>query len=74
MYGDSKDQDWKDHEVARIKAEQGVTEVDVPSLNEAANDFEIEKEAEDAEDGDDRTEDLSHESEGSAGTSTDSER
>ena len=74
LYGDSKDQNWKDQEVARIKAEQGVTEVNVPSLNEAANDFEIEKEAEDAEDGDDRTEDLSHESEGSAGTSTDSER
>lgn len=74
LYGDSKEQEWKDQEVARIKAEQGVTEVDVPSLNEAANDFEIEKEVEDAEDGDDRTEDLSHESEGSAGTSTDSER
>ena len=40
LYGDSKDQNWKDQEVARIKAEQGVTEVDVPSLNEAANDFE----------------------------------
>lgn len=74
LYGDSKDQEWKDKEVARIKVEQGVTEVNVPSLNEVANDFEIEKEAEDAEDGDDRTEDLSHESEGSAGTSTDSER
>ena len=51
-----------------------MTEVNMPSLNEAANAFEIEKEAEDAEDGDDRTEDLSHESEGSTGTSTDSER
>lgn len=73
LYGDSKDQKWKDEEVARIKAEQGLTEVDVPSLNETANGFEIEKEDDNAEDGDDRKEDLSAEPEGSTGTATDSE-
>lgn len=33
LYGDSKDQDWKNKEVARLKAEQGVETMEEPALN-----------------------------------------
>lgn len=32
LYGDSKDETWKKEEVARLKAEQGITEVEEPTL------------------------------------------
>lgn len=33
LYGDSRDDDWKKGEVARIKAEQGIMEMEEPSVN-----------------------------------------
>ena len=33
LYGDSKDKDWKEEEIARLKAEQGLEELEEPSLN-----------------------------------------
>lgn len=33
LYGDSKDEQWKAEEVARLKAEQGITEVEEPAMN-----------------------------------------
>lgn len=33
LYGDSKDDKWKKEEVARLKAEQGIAEVEEPSVN-----------------------------------------
>lgn len=39
MYGDSKDEDWKAEEVARLKAEQGVQVLDEPSVNTELGDF-----------------------------------
>ncbi len=33
LYGDSKDQKWKGKEIARLKAEQGISEVEEPVLN-----------------------------------------
>ena len=33
LYGDSKDDDWKKEEVARLKAEQGIAELEEPELN-----------------------------------------
>lgn len=33
LYGDSKDDDWKKEEVARLKAEQGIAEIEEPELN-----------------------------------------
>ena len=32
LYGDSKDEDWKREEVARLKKEQGIESLDEPSL------------------------------------------
>lgn len=33
LYGDDKDSEWKEKEVARLKAEQGISEVVEPSVN-----------------------------------------
>ena len=33
LYGDSKDEEWKKEEVARLKAEQGIVEMEEPALN-----------------------------------------
>lgn len=33
LYGDSRDEDWKKEEVARIKAEQGIMQMDEPAVN-----------------------------------------
>lgn len=33
LYGDSKEQKWKDEEVARLKVEQGIAELNEPSVN-----------------------------------------
>ena len=38
LYGDSKDSEWKEQEVARLKAEQGVQNMDNSSM---ADDLEI---------------------------------
>lgn len=39
LYGDSKDDEWKAKEVARLKAEQGIVDVETPALNEDSEDF-----------------------------------
>lgn len=33
LYGDTKDDDWKAKEIARLKEEQGITEMEEPSIN-----------------------------------------
>ena len=37
LYGDSKDDDWKAEEVARLKEEQGLVEMDEPSISQDIN-------------------------------------
>lgn len=39
LYGDSKDEEWKQEEIGRLKAEQGVMEMDDPSMGAAAMDL-----------------------------------
>ena len=41
LYGDSKDEDWKKEEIARLKAEQGITEMEEPGVNQAAGPFKV---------------------------------
>lgn len=43
LYGDSKDEEWKAEEVARLKAEQGVSVLDEPAVNNSVGDFSIEQ-------------------------------
>ena len=37
LYGDTKDDEWKQEEVARLKAEQGITEMDEPMAGDEAD-------------------------------------
>ena len=41
LYGDSKDEDWKSEEVARLKTEQGIMEIDEPAVNTETGEFKI---------------------------------
>ena len=34
LYGDSKDDNWIEEEILRLKEEQGITEMDEPSINQ----------------------------------------
>jgi len=43
LYGDTKEEDWKKEEVARLKAEQGIVEMEEPAVNKDAIDFGKEK-------------------------------
>lgn len=41
LYGASKDKEWKDEEVMRLKKEQGITEMEEPGVNTGAGEFQI---------------------------------
>lgn len=41
LYGDSKDDDWKAEEVARLKAEQGIQVIEEPAVNTELGDFKM---------------------------------
>ena len=41
LYGDSKDEAWKQEEIARLKAEQGIAEVEEPGISTAAGGFQL---------------------------------
>lgn len=41
LYGDSKDEKWKAEEVARLKAEQGIQEMEEPGINLEAGGFQV---------------------------------
>lgn len=32
LYGDTKDEEWKQKEIARLKEEQGITEIEEPII------------------------------------------
>lgn len=51
MWGDSKDEEWKAEEVKRLKAEQGLVEVEAPGFNQAAGDFSLNMEGGRADEG-----------------------
>lgn len=41
LYGDSKDEAWKQEEIARLKAEQGIAEVEEPGISTSAGGFQL---------------------------------
>ena len=41
LYGDSRDDEWKQEEIARLKAEQGIAEVEEPGVNMTAGLFDV---------------------------------
>ena len=44
LYGDSKEEQWKKEEIARLKAEQGIAELEEPAVNQSAGSFYIQTE------------------------------
>lgn len=63
LYGDSKEDEWKQKEVARLKAEQGIAEVEEPAVNlEGVVQEEIQSESKSNE------KDIYNEQEGISGT------
>lgn len=51
LYGDSKDEEWKKEEIARLKAEQGIAELEEPNIAQAAGPFQINQKGVDADAG-----------------------
>ena len=41
LYGDTKDDEWKQEEIARLKAEQGISDMEEPALNMQADGFAV---------------------------------
>ena len=41
LYGDTKDDEWKQEEVARLKAEQGISDMGEPAINMQADGFTV---------------------------------
>lgn len=41
LYGDTKDEKWKQEETARLKEEQGIAKVEEPGINTAAGSFRL---------------------------------
>lgn len=41
LYGDTKEDDWKNDEIARLKNEQGIVELEEPQLNKKLGDFTV---------------------------------
>lgn len=61
LYGDSKDDDWKKEEVARLKAEQGIQEIEEPGVNQVAGAFQVEVKGENANGSSNREKDQTNE-------------
>ena len=74
LYGDSKDDAWKQEEIARLKAEQGITEVEEPGINTAAGGFQLNMEGGKQDEGQSNEPDIPDEPEGIPGTATGSKR
>lgn len=49
LYGDTKDEEWKKEEIARLKVEQGIATVEEPGVKMAAGNFNVNLEGESIE-------------------------
>ena len=71
MWGDSKDEAWKAEEVKRLKAEQGIAEVEEPGMNMAAGGFMINTEGGNPDEGQSNESPVPDEPEGVPGAASD---
>ena len=71
MWGDSKDEAWKAEEVKRLKAEQGITEVEEPGMNMAAGGFMVNTEGGRSDEGQSNEPPVPDEPEGVPGAAPD---
>lgn len=69
LYGDSKDEEWKKEEIARLKAEQGIQDLEEPGVNLEAGNFQVKGfQGGDSGEGQGRKKDVQDEPEGVSGT------
>lgn len=73
LYGDSLDDHCKQEEITRLKAEQGIQELDEPSVSMAAGDFQVDTGGEGTNEGKANEPDLQNGSKGISGASGNSE-
>lgn len=74
LYGDSKDEEWKKEEISRLKAEQGIQDLEEPGVNLEAGNFQIKGfQGGDSGEGQSGKKDVPDEPEGVPGTSGGSE-
>lgn len=73
LYGDSLDDHCKQEEITRLKAEQGIQELDEPSVSMAAGDFQVDVGGEGTNEGKGNEPDLQNESGRVSGSSKSSE-
>ena len=71
LYGDSRDETWKKEEVRRLKAEQGIAEVEEPGVNRAAGSFQVYQEGGNGDGGEGHEPDIPDEPEGVRGNAAD---
>ena len=68
MYGDSLDEHCKQEEITRLKAEQGIQEMEEPGVNLDAGDFSVNQEGGENDEGKSSKQDVPDEPEGVPGT------
>lgn len=73
LYGDDLDDHCKQEEITRLKAEQGIQELDEPSVSMAAGDFQVDTGGEGTNEGKGNEPDLQNGSKGISGASGNSE-
>lgn len=67
LYGDSKDEAWKKEEIARLKAEQGIAEMEEPAVNMTAGIFQVNRKGGSQDEGQGNEPSVSDEPEGVPG-------
>lgn len=72
LYGDTLDEHCKEEEIARLKAEQGIQDMEEPGVNMAAGDFEVNLEGGENNEGKGGNKNIPDEPEGVPGASPDS--
>ena len=73
LYGDTWTQEEKEAEIARLKAEQGIAEVEEPGINQSAGSFQIQMKGGTRDAGQGNEPGVPNESEGVSGASADSQ-
>lgn len=73
LYGDSRDEEWKAEEVKRLKAEQGIAELEEPGVNMSADDFQVKIKEVEGNAGEGHEPDLADEPEGVPGAAANSQ-
>ena len=72
LYGDTLDEHCKEEEITRLKAEQGIQDMEEPGVNMAAGDFKVNLEGDENNEGKSGSKNIPDEPEGVPGASPDS--